>query len=269
MSSSVSALRLDRRPSRRLTFLLAVLHVFALLVPEMTSGYYPSLLASFEEAAMGTHNQVIAVSTRDDAYRQADSLLQLIDKRVSGIALVPATNPPTPPYQIRQVQAQRIPVVLCHRPVTGVRAPLLAFNGRDVGRRAAGAMLKRGHRRVAYLSDGAPDAVVTIDREQISQALWALLQNGAEAAMSGPGAPQVCLSATLDERLSFHVADNGPCVSADARSRIFRPFYTTKTEGSGIGLSLARQIARAHGGDLVLHPGRATEFEMTLPGAQG
>lgn len=122
--------------------------------------------------------------------------------------------------------------------------------------------------RVAFLSDGAPDAVVTIDREQISQALWALLQNGAEAAMTGPGAPQVRLSATLDERLSFHVADNGPGVPADARARIFRPFYTTKTEGSGIGLSLARQIARAHGGDLILHPGRDTVFEMTLPGAQ-
>jgi DNA-binding LacI/PurR family transcriptional regulator len=128
------------------------LDVFALVVPETRSGYYPSLLASFEEAAVGTHNQVIVVSTRDDAFRQADSLLQLIDKRVAGIAVVPAASPPTPPYHIRQVQSQHIPVVLCHRGVAGVRAPVLTFNGRDVGGRAAQAMLRRGHRRIAYVS---------------------------------------------------------------------------------------------------------------------
>ncbi len=139
------------------------LDVFALVVPEVRNGYYPSLLASFEEASVAAHNQVIVVSTRDDAYRQADSLLQLIDKRVSGVAVVAATTPPTPAYQIRQVQAQRIPVVLCHRHVAGIRAPLIAFNGRDVGRRAGEAMLRRGHRRVAYVSTARSELALSYE----------------------------------------------------------------------------------------------------------
>src|SRR5262249_43560635 len=55
-------------------------------------------------------------------------------------------------YQIRQLQQHQIPVVLCHRGVQGVRAPVLAFNGRDVGRLAGEAMLRKGHRNVAFLS---------------------------------------------------------------------------------------------------------------------
>ncbi|MBB3357376.1 MULTISPECIES: PAS domain-containing sensor histidine kinase [unclassified Novosphingobium] len=119
--------------------------------------------------------------------------------------------------------------------------------------------------RVTFVADGPPDGMVFIDRDQISQALWALLQNGAEAAVAATDAPQVRLSARLDDRLSIWVADNGPGVPDEGRARIFRPFYTTKKEGSGIGLSLARQIARAHGGDLSLLPGRDTVFELALP----
>jgi signal transduction histidine kinase len=119
--------------------------------------------------------------------------------------------------------------------------------------------------RVGFVADRPPDGVVIIDRDQFSQALWALLQNGAEAAIAAASTPQVRLSAKLDDRLSLCIADNGPGVPDEGRARIFRPFYTTKTEGSGIGLSLARQIARAHGGDLSLLPGKDTVFELALP----
>ncbi|WP_179505371.1 MULTISPECIES: sensor histidine kinase [unclassified Sphingomonas] len=119
--------------------------------------------------------------------------------------------------------------------------------------------------RVTLLADAPPDGMVVMDRDQIGQALWALLQNGAEAALDGASAPQVHLSARLDDRVSLRVADNGAGVADEARSRIFHPFYTTKTEGSGVGLSLARQIARAHGGDLCLMPGKGAVFELSLP----
>jgi DNA-binding LacI/PurR family transcriptional regulator len=125
---------------------------FALIVPDTQRGYYPSLLAGFEQAAAAVHNQMIVVSTRNDVHRQADGILQLIDKQVAGVAIVPATSPPTPGYQIRQLQKQQIPVVLCHRGVDGVRAPVLAFNGREVGRLAGEAMTRLGHRRVAFIS---------------------------------------------------------------------------------------------------------------------
>jgi signal transduction histidine kinase len=68
------------------------------------------------------------------------------------------------------------------------------------------------------------------------------------------------------------VSDNGRGVSASMRPRLFEPFQTEKPNGVGIGLALARKIARAHGGDLVLdeagHPRRAfpgASFVLTLP----
>ncbi|HZZ42479.1 MAG TPA: GntR family transcriptional regulator [Tepidisphaeraceae bacterium] len=128
------------------------LDVVALVVPEQ-SGFYPLLMSGFEDAAGTTLNQVIVVSTRNDAHRQGDAILQLIDKQVSGVALVPvATSPATPAYQIRQLQKNNIPVVLCHRGVEGVSAPLIAFRGHDIGRLAGEAMLRRGHRRIAFVS---------------------------------------------------------------------------------------------------------------------
>lgn len=122
--------------------------------------------------------------------------------------------------------------------------------------------------RVTLMMERPPDIAVDIDREQTGQALWALLQNGAEAALARATVPQVHLSARSDDRLSLRVGDNGAGVPDEARSQIFQPFYTTKPEGSGIGLSLARQIARAHGGDLRLLPGKGAVFELSLPSQQ-
>ena len=65
--------------------------------------------------------------------------------------------------------------------------------------------------------------------------------------------------------LAIEVEDHGPGVPPEAAARIFRPFHTSKPEGTGIGLSLARQIALAHGGTLALEAGRPTLFRMTLP----
>ena len=128
------------------------LDVFALIVPEQ-SGYYPSLMAGFEEAAAVVRNQVIVVSTRNDARRQADAILQLIDKEVSGVAMVPILAvPSTPAYQARHLQKNNVPVVLCHRGIEGVRAPVVALDGYKIGRAAGDAMIKRGHRRIAFIS---------------------------------------------------------------------------------------------------------------------
>lgn len=119
--------------------------------------------------------------------------------------------------------------------------------------------------RVSFVAEPPPDVIVWMDRDQIAQALWALFQNGAEAAVAGATAPQVRLSARAGDRLSLRVSDNGAGVTDEARSRIFQPFYTTKAEGSGIGLSLARQIVHGHGGELRLLSGEGATFELSLP----
>ncbi|MFT6269307.1 MAG: signal transduction histidine kinase [Alphaproteobacteria bacterium] len=46
----------------------------------------------------------------------------------------------------------------------------------------------------------------------------------------------------------FEIADNGPGIGEDVKSKIFVPFFTTKKEGSGVGLALTRQVMNAHGG---------------------
>lgn len=126
--------------------------LFALVIPETRSGYYPSLQRGFHAASAARHNQVIVCDTENDPFRQADALLQLMDQKVAGIALVPTTNPPTPAHQIRPLRERGIPVVCCHRPIQGMPAPLVTFSALEVGRVAGRAMLERGHRQAAFFS---------------------------------------------------------------------------------------------------------------------
>lgn len=104
-----------------------------------------------------------------------------------------------------------------------------------------------------------------LDRDQLDQAVWALLQNAAEAAVPGTGARVALRMHVTDAVLTIDIEDDGPGVPPDATARIFRPFHTTKPDGTGIGLSLARQVALAHGGTLTLRSGSPTLFRLILP----
>ena len=118
------------------------------------------------------------------------------------------------------------------------------------------------------LSVNLPDNLSwTFDRDQVSQAIWALLQNATEAASADPDrSAQVLLRARGTKAgLEIEVGDNGDGVPADSVDRIFRPFHSTKPDGTGIGLSLARQIAHAHGGTLAFEPAPITVFRLVLP----
>jgi GntR family transcriptional regulator, arabinose operon transcriptional repressor len=128
------------------------LDIFALVVPETRAGFYPSLLHGFEVAASDIHHQTIICSTDNNVERQANIVLQLLDKDVGGVAIVPTSEPPTPAFQIRQIQNRGVPVLFCHRRVEEVSAPLLALPFREVGSLAAKALAERGHRRVAFFT---------------------------------------------------------------------------------------------------------------------
>lgn len=110
----------------------------------------------------------------------------------------------------------------------------------------------------------ADDLCWPLDRDQLDQAIWALLQNAAEAAAGRVARVALRMRASADG-LAIDIADDGPGVPPDAATRIFRPFHTTKPDGTGIGLSLARQIALAHGGTLTLRSARPALFRLTLP----
>jgi len=126
--------------------------ILGLIVPEVGAGFYPALQSGYESAASLAGQQIIVANTDNQVERQANVILQLVDKNIAGLALVPASTEVTPASQVRVVQRQGIPVVFCHRRVPGVTAPLVAFNGVDVGRNAGTEMLARGHRELAYFA---------------------------------------------------------------------------------------------------------------------
>lgn len=119
-----------------------------------------------------------------------------------------------------------------------------------------------------YIPADLPPAL--LDRELFKQALLNLLLNAQQAMPEGgeltvqaelePGPPPlICLS----------LIDTGKGMTPEVLGRIFRPFFSTKPGGSGLGLATARRIVRAHGGsiDVQSEVGRGTKFNIHLPSA--
>lgn len=108
---------------------------------------------------------------------------------------------------------------------------------------------------------------VWIDRQQIVQVLINIVKNAVEACDANP---IVMVAAKVDypsHKFIISVSDNGNGISAEAKERIFIPFYTTKPDGSGIGLSLSRQMVIMHGGSLYLDSSEVSgsKFIISLP----
>ena len=103
-----------------------------------------------------------------------------------------------------------------------------------------------------------------VDAELIEQVLINLLKNGLEA-LGKDG--EVIISLTEKQNYQITITDNGSGISEEVMENIFTPFFTTKEEGSGIGLSLSRQIVRKHGGDMDVKSklGEGTAFTIFLP----
>ena len=104
-------------------------------------------------------------------------------------------------------------------------------------------------RNIELTADVVPETLeVSADIELLDQALINLLRNAMEALRDGQQG-KITLTGTLESggHVVIAVADNGPGIPADQREKIFVPFYTTKRQGSGVGLTLVRQIATVHG----------------------
>ena len=97
-----------------------------------------------------------------------------------------------------------------------------------------------------------PETILMLDRSQIEQVLINLLKNAGEACVEQTY-PEVIISThcDLDKHLFFlSVCDNGSGILPEVLDKIFVPFFTTKSTGSGIGLSLCKQIMNLHGGSI-------------------
>jgi signal transduction histidine kinase len=143
-----------------------------------------------------------------------------------------------------------------YRQLARVPEPLLRPTpASQVLQEAAALFRARWSRHGVALVVGAPspEVIAPMDAALIGQALLNLLTNAGEAALAHGGQPCVWLEARAEGGgLAFHVADNGAGVDPSRAALIFQPFHTDKAGGSGIGLTIARQIAQAHGGTLVL-----------------
>ena len=112
-----------------------------------------------------------------------------------------------------------------------------------------------------------PEITVHADEKLLSQVLINLLKNAMQA-LEGQADGKIRMEVDTEKnQLLIRVTDNGPGVPSDLIEDIFVPFFTTKATGSGIGLSLSRQIIRMHGGELSVAslPYRETCFTVSLP----
>jgi PAS domain S-box-containing protein len=118
------------------------------------------------------------------------------------------------------------------------------------------------------LSDGLP--LVTGDRVQLQQVILNLLRNAADAMSSVDDRPRDIVIRTEpddNDRVRLSVTDVGVGLEPQAADRLFEPFYTTKNEGMGIGLSVSRSIIERHHGRLWATPnsGPGVTFSFSIP----
>jgi len=109
------------------------------------------------------------------------------------------------------------------------------------------------------------DAFIQVDEKLISQVLINLIKNAAEA-MEGQSDAQIDINYREEpEHTCLEITDNGPGIPADIINEVFVPFFTTKKQGNGIGLSLSKQIMKAHKGDIMVESSaHGTTFELNL-----
>jgi len=125
-------------------------------------------------------------------------------------------------------------------------------------------------RGISFATNGASrETVAHADAELLEQAVINLLRNAVEAVegAASPGIEIRCLETAVD--LAIEVHDNGRGLPEDDAAKVLTPFFSTKPGGGGIGLSVARHVALAHGGQLRVRRGETggAVFALVLPAA--
>ena len=113
------------------------------------------------------------------------------------------------------------------------------------------------------LGDALPKTL--LDRAQLTQAFYNIIRNALQAMRSG-GILRIRTEAT-DTHVIVSFIDTGGGIAPEQISKIFEPYYTTKKDGSGLGLMIVQRIVREHGGTIEVESdlGRGTAFRIKLP----
>ncbi len=158
-----------------------------------------------------------------------------------------------------------ISFVESYRKFTNIPVPdKKLFSLRSLLERAI-ALQGSGHDVGISLSTDPEDTLLYADEDQVGQVAINLIKNAVQA-VAGSSDPFVEISSRIDEseNIIIDISNNGGAIPAEIAENIFMPFFTTKKEGSGIGLSLSRQIMRLHGGSLRLTSNTGSKVTFTL-----
>jgi nitrogen fixation/metabolism regulation signal transduction histidine kinase len=134
----------------------------------------------------------------------------------------------------------------------------------QVGKLMQNDFQKRNIRFSVFISP--KDLKILCDEKLVEHVLINLIKNAVEALVR-VNSPEIRLSCvSMHDRIQVTVQDNGPGIDSEITENIFVPFFTTKPEGTGIGLSLSRQIMNLHGGSIFVNsePGE-TIFTISFP----
>jgi signal transduction histidine kinase len=109
-------------------------------------------------------------------------------------------------------------------------------------------------------------AIIPMDVDKLQQAIFNFVKNAMES-ISGEGTVRILVDSSGKDRVVIKISDNGCGMTPEEMERIFNPEYTTKEKGLGLGLPLAHEIIRGHGGEIrvLSEPGSGTTFEISLP----
>jgi signal transduction histidine kinase len=126
------------------------------------------------------------------------------------------------------------------------------------------------HNITLHLELAEPLPLLFIDSIKIEQVLINLIRNSTEALNAKDNLPKTITVSSLmleKNQLQIQIRDNGSGIEQALQEQLFMPFFTTKTEGMGMGLSICRSLIVAHKGTLTFdsQPGLGTCFYITLP----
>ncbi len=144
------------------------------------------------------------------------------------------------------------------------------FGGADLVEEVAALMEPELARKGIELELDCKPVALWADHDRVKQALLNFLRNAVQASPEG-GKVEIRCSPARDGEVVFEVADRGAGVPEELAERIFEPFYTTRQQGTGLGLALSRKFAQQHGGSVQYVPrqGGGSIFRLRLPAGSG
>ena len=154
--------------------------------------------------------------------------------------------------------------------VKPMKVNLAACNVNDVVKKTLGVVAAELHDKGIKLSTHLATSLpkVFADSSLLEQSLLNLVKNAMQAMPADRKAPAITISTYIeDDMVKLSVQDNGCGMTEDQMSKIFEPYYTTKSTGTGLGLTVLFKIMKQHGGDVVVHStyGEGSEFILQIP----